>query len=95
MATVPGIKYDDGLPGYSANCFPVRGLLRQAEEGKAKLAVFSYKSVRNVRTRLTMPRISDLSMIDLTIPGYLGPPANSDTATNLTFAHSVSSVNVL
>ena len=25
MAAIPGIKYDDGLPGVSANCFPVRG----------------------------------------------------------------------
>ncbi|XP_053404342.1 X-ray radiation resistance-associated protein 1-like isoform X2 [Mercenaria mercenaria] len=28
MATVPGIKYDDGLPAISANCFPVRTFLR-------------------------------------------------------------------
>ncbi|XP_060557943.1 X-ray radiation resistance-associated protein 1-like isoform X2 [Ruditapes philippinarum] len=28
MATLPGIKYDDGLPAISANCFPVRTFLR-------------------------------------------------------------------
>ena len=37
MATIPGIKYDDDLPGYSSNCFPVRTLIRSdvEEEGLA------------------------------------------------------------
>ena len=30
----PGIRFDDGSGGFVSNCFPVRGLLRNAEEGK-------------------------------------------------------------
>ena len=30
---IPGVKYDDGSIGFSANCFPVRTLMRQNEDG--------------------------------------------------------------
>ncbi|KAL4220511.1 X-ray radiation resistance-associated protein 1 [Mactra antiquata] len=35
MAAIPGIKYDDGLPAVSANCFPVRTFLRQGIDEEA------------------------------------------------------------
>ncbi|WAR28518.1 XRRA1-like protein [Mya arenaria] len=35
MAAVTGIKYDDGLPAISANCFPVRTLIRHNVEEEA------------------------------------------------------------
>ena len=28
-----GIKFDDGSGGFASNCFPVRGLMRQTEDG--------------------------------------------------------------
>ena len=32
-----GIKYDDGTGGFASTCFPVRGLLRQLEDGRELL----------------------------------------------------------
>ena len=28
------IKFDDGSGGFASNCFPVRSLIKQADEGK-------------------------------------------------------------
>ena len=71
MATLPGLKLDDGLPGYSANCFPVRGLIRQAEEGEDLILSFSKKYVLRVRVVLRISMI--IIPTKLMVTGRFGP----------------------
>ena len=34
LMAATGIKFDDGSGGFASSCFPVRGLMRQTEDGK-------------------------------------------------------------
>jgi len=51
MAAVPGIKYDDGLPAISANCFPIRTLIRENADDEG-----IFHSITPIFMKLKLPK---------------------------------------